>query len=543
MNIKLFHINKTYIAVLLTICCLLAGCNKENDIVCVPAGDATLSLNISVPGYKAQVKSVSGNPSDPQTWSVWERAVDGRYLYKVTAFLLDGNRLIAKEDLDLSGEPQEASLSFNGNFTHGTYKLMVVANYSSHTANDGNNGDITYYGIEEFSQTIKEILETQGPIDNFTTLYSSQFINYRIVSANGVCPRVPQPLTLVKDIELLPGVNRIEGELMRTYSRIRIMVDNHSDEQLSIKSLEFNNIFTQKESYLFENLGYISNRTTIDVAHEYAITPFTATAQNPVIIAPKQRSVIFDAYILESKRSTNGLQYSYKMNLGYEGMGSFILESTTPINKKDQLQTGHYIIHNTGSNSYLVAGNNSVETRTLSTLANGMDIPEEYVWTLEKNGSGDNYYIGTADEMTEGETSYFMSNPTTNSVVLGANKSVYFTFEDKESSRQSYLTIRSSGSGSRYLNVSNNKVTGATRANNTTAYFRLYPVSMPLSTTEVDIPLETIDNTTGQPQATEEIKRNDFINTVVTVSYNKNKGHFEFEVNNWKSGGGDVNFN
>ena len=118
-------------ATLAAISLLVAGCSKNSDIDPVPDGDATLSLNLSLPAFGVQLKSVSDNPSEPETWSAWERAVDGRYLYRVTAFLLSGNRLVAKEDLSLSGEPEEAQLTFNGNFTHGKYVADGVIGFTA----------------------------------------------------------------------------------------------------------------------------------------------------------------------------------------------------------------------------------------------------------------------------------------------------------------------------------------------------------------------------------------------------------------------------
>ena len=57
------------------------------------------------------------------------------------------------------------------------------------------------------------------------------------------------------------------------------------------------------------------------------------------------------------------------------------------------------------------------------------------------------------------------------------------------------------------------------------------------------IPLTTIDPNTKQATATTEIKRNDFIDVHITVSYNTVSGKIEYSVNNWISAGGSVDFN
>jgi hypothetical protein len=54
--------------------------------------------------------------------------------------------------------------------------------------------------------------------------------------------------------------------------------------------------------------------------------------------------------------------------------------------------------------------------------------------------------------------------------------------------------------------------------------------------------LTTIDPVTQQSSPTKAIKRNDFINVLVTVSYNPYSGKFEFFVEGWNEGNGSVEF-
>ena len=130
------HINICFI--FCEVLMLLCGCVKsEMDLA---EKDASLKIRLNAPSFSPELKSVSSAPDSPQEWSTWERAVDGRFLYRVTAFILQGNRLVAHKDLSLQGEPVEAELNFEANFTHGTYTLMIVANYSSFEAEDGANG-------------------------------------------------------------------------------------------------------------------------------------------------------------------------------------------------------------------------------------------------------------------------------------------------------------------------------------------------------------------------------------------------------------------
>ena len=72
----------------------------------------------------------------------------------------------------------------------------------------------------------------------------------------------------------------------------------------------------------------------------------------------------------------------------------------------------------------------------------------------------------------------------------------------------------------------------------------LYPVEQVsgLGTREQVI-LRTIDKTSGVVSDVHEIQRNDFIRVLVEVSYNPDKGDFEFYVNDWEIGGGEITFN
>ena len=532
----------TYIRRCLYICAaLLALCGCNERLQPIENGDATLKLVLNAPTSGLELKSVSSDPDSPEKWTQWERAVDGRYLYRVTAFILQGNRLVAHKDIELEDEAQEAVLDFEANFTHGSYTLMVVANYSAHQAADGSNGTRRYEGIQDFTGTVENLLK-QSMIDNFTNLYSDSFLNYKIKSDGGVCPRVPQPLTLVKTIELHPGVNNIYGELLRTYSRVRIAVENNSDEELKISSLSFSDIFTQNSAYIFADKGYVNDKAAITVNSVNAMTPFTGTDSAPMLVKSKETAVVFDAYILESQKNATSGTYTYSLGLGYENLNSYTLKSTTAINKKANVSSGHYLIYNRGSSRYLKAGSNSVEapSNTLGTLKAGMTIPEEYVWTFDNTKlNADQYYIGTAAALESGQTAYYMNNPSSSSVTMGSNKSVYFIITDKSF----YLSMQSSGSGNnRYLSVNNGSVLGQKNNNDNKALFSLYQVDVP-SGSVTDIPLRTIDNSTGQSAEVTEIKRNDFINAVVKVSYSKNQGHFIYEVQSWGSAGGDVSFN
>ena len=76
--------------------------------------------------------------------------------------------------------------------------------------------------------------------------------------------------------------------------------------------------------------------------------------------------------------------------------------------------------------------------------------------------------------------------------------------------------------------------------------FQLYPVDFrDGAKLRKEIVLQTIDNETSVVSDVTEIRRNDFVRILVEVSYNPEKGDFDFEVQPWENDGqgGDITFN
>ena len=65
--------------------------------------------------------------------------------------------------------------------------------------------------------------------------------------------------------------------------------------------------------------------------------------------------------------------------------------------------------------------------------------------------------------------------------------------------------------------------------------------SMKKAAKDFNIALETLIN--GVPNPTYIIRRNDFINVLVTVSYNENYNTIDFHVTDWTEKEGNVEFN
>ena len=289
---------------------LLCACQRE-DCSGEVSEAASLCLNLSVPGLRIESKGNADNPfaDDISSWTDWDKVVDGRMMYRLTVFLIekDTDYLVAYRDIYYStysgsdvtapSAPQgpngwyngtsvdvdlktstQAQISFlydhplhtnNGNsferLQRGTYKLLAVANYSSvnGTKFDGQPDDVASYkglGDGTFDTYVDGIIsefkdnQNSGTEKTFASYEDySNLVNYVLKSSSSsfICPAMPQPLTLAKEIELSPGTNNVSGELLRTFSRIRLSVENMSNVDLTLHSLSFSSNTTKDQTYLF----------------------------------------------------------------------------------------------------------------------------------------------------------------------------------------------------------------------------------------------------------------------------------------------------
>lgn len=564
-----------------TILYFTTSCSKETDSGIVPntSQPANLCLNLIQPRIELTTRGVVDTPYDPEDWSLWEQAVDGQLMYHLTLFLIDNKgTLVAIRDLYPSSghlqpdgsnhgangflAPDGSSVSttattctsavanfrydhpLNGNIeclNRGIYTLMAIANYSSFTAGDNANGTRTYNGITELETAINNIKTTfiANPttgIGNFLSTAEGNILNnYRLdVGTDYVAPRSPQPLTLVQQIELHPGDNAISAQLVRTYARIRIEVENHSGTHaLKVNSLNLSSNFAARYTYLFRE-DYTLDKGTPSVNTPDAIIPFSNALSIDKVGENKNQTIVFDAYILESKDETN--KYTYTLDLEYEtGQQAYTLGSTSYISQPSGVTNGGlYLIFNNNRSRYLMANSNNVLTGQLGTRVEGMEVDAAYVWRLIRNGNNQ-YYLQTADE-----TEYYIDNPTTSSLPLDPMQSVYFTF-----SNNSGINMRSSGNGNRYISVDNSyNAEGASNTGQGTR-FRFYPVTIGGGAIGHDSPitLTTINPVTGSASDVTNIRRNDFIDVLVTVSYNHENEEFEFIVNSWDKTEGNIEFN
>lgn len=454
----------------------------------------------------------------------------------------------------------------------GNYVLLAVANYSE-SDTFGNTG------VAARVQSLVADFDPNSGIENFNPGRADFYnLQLRIPEIEGAPfpylrpSDVLIPQSCSENINLVAGVNRTSVKLEYTSARIRIGVRNYSDVDLSIPDLTFSDNFTQSTCYLFSRLDSDGNYALATdyhgkgaplATHENAITPFV-----PGQRLTKEMGVttIFDGLIYESRDPDNNYVYTlevgtddyYTFSLSNDGKRIYRLSDVDAqgpyfIIKRRGLQSGEL-------DSYLYVENDRLyvtEQRPSGTYSpqEVLDACKEakyynYIWKLEKSGSG--YYVRNV------ETEDYIQKITVAAPdspgeqyrlqMIGwedyATQAELFTLT-QNSTGSGYYLFRSGTIGA-YLNIrpgtSGSEVVVGYNGNGEWSQFVLYPVQYGKSVRE-DIVLRTIDSETGVASDVHEIKRNDFIRVQVGVTYNPYRGNFEFVVEDWKTGGGDITFN
>ena len=359
---------------------------------------------------------------------------------------------------------------------------------------------------------------------------------------------MPQPLTLAKEIELSPGMNTVSGELLRTFSRIRLSVENMSNVDLTVRSLSFSDNTTKDQTYLFslpdslDRVYEVGKKKAPVVSSTDAIVPFTGLTVIDDLASGKNTQTLFDAYVLESRDLSNN--YTYTLDLEYEGedpVAQYVMTSTVISEVAGLTDNGLYLFQNQNNQKrFLIASSDYLQTVDVELADLPTPLDESMVMKLIPVGS-DQYYIQTQ----YGGTTYYFGNPSTDvniPMISVQSSATVFTAGNANNN----LTFKSNRGSKYYINVyggQQDQVRGW-NDNDGGSQFKLYAVNRVMKYPKYSDPivLSTIDPVTSVVSPVNTIKRNDFINVLVSVSYNKDFGEFEFEVKPWNEVSGNIEF-
>lgn len=450
----------------------------------------------------------------------------------------------------------------------GNYVLLAVANYSESDA-FGNTG------VAAQIKTLVETFDRDSGIANFNPDCADFYnLQLRIPEIEGAPfpylrpSDVLIPQSCSENINLVAGVNRTSVKLEYTSARIRIGVRNYSDVDLSISDLTFSDNFTQSTCYLFSRLNSDENYAIATghhgkgapiATHANAITPFV-----PDQIITKEMGVttIFDGLIYESRDLDNN--YVYSLELGADVINYHYYEQKNGGQRIHYLseidsEGPYFLIRRRGEDNYEMDSYLYVENDKVYASPDYGYTPQQvlencrkeryynYVWQLVKSGSS--YYIRnveTEDYIERIRTNYSEVESARLQMVGWEEyqtRADTFTVSVSDTNNGYFLFKSNTYWGDAYINVRNNNVVGW-NGFGAWSQFVLFPVEqIKDNTLREAIVLRTIDSETGVASDVHEIKRNDFIRVQVGVTYNPYRGNFDFVVEDWTPGGGEITFN
>ena len=515
-------LKRTLLYLLTLLLCI--ACQQDNILPDVSHRGTSLTITFRAPSYSTrgiQDLDDDGNVTEAELMR------DGQKMYRVSVYLVSGGVVERHQQLEyaqLNDDKAEATVTFDQLDYTKAYQLYAVANH----------GDYTATGIS-----------LKGYLSDLPDNQSPQNVTLSTGSTNYICDKAKvYPLTLQKEIHLNPGANTVSGELVRTFARVRINVRNQStSNDLQLTSLTFP-AMAQASTNIFAPAAS-TNYAPVPTS-AYAITPFEANMNlAKVTDGNVTEETIFDAYILEGTGGT----YSFDLGLRYvdQVASEGYTTDEVAVTKKGNIEANAmYILYQQyGTNDGYVYANGTDNLKWSGNYKDGEGkIDPNYVWRFVYVADGQ-YALASM-----GSSGYYIKS---SGLSFGL---IPLTIDPNH-----YLTVGKSGNNLTFKTASSSSWTGAAYylnndggnevwAKSTEATYILYKVTYQggsSSTVKAEstptIPINIIDNKTGVASPLTSIKRNDFIEITVNVSFNEQQGAIGFNTTNWQEGGGDVTFN
>lgn len=356
------------------------------------------------------------------------------------------------------------------------------------------------------------------------------------------------PLTAIMSTTLEQGINQMDAELERVVGRLTIVVNNYvTDNQYKVFLANLNTSpFNASRAYLF-NHDY-----TVPAGNTYRNFNLPTATQ---LIANDATTVLFDDYIYETD---NAALYKLGFVLGVVTNYTSATPPTANVGvsigttNHTSLVPGHpYALYNRGVGKYLcVNSSNQLVWRTEGELS--LSNANEFAWEVSGENSGSIRNVA--------HNVYLHSENTNNSAVtlggattynIGYNSGITFYTTETMSSWGGYYNyyyyVNATSSGLTIVSRNTNNSPGN---NNQRWYVRDVVwganwsgvAEEDLKGNYVHDKAMTYINALGGVSPLKRIDRNEHFRLGVNIFYNPQLGSFNFEVQPWGSGGGDVTF-
>ena len=468
----------------------LIGCSKNPHAT--ESGSGNIEISITLPSTKS---ARSGD--EIKSLRIWLVDKNGKIVRVITS---DAGSPTAGEDGITMTGVGTASAQFI-NVERASYTLYFVANsdaLSSYTA--GARIDDAF---------------KKATIDNEYGIYG-------------------MPLSVVKEIHVVPGKNMISASLVRICAKIHVSVRNSTlDKMIWIKDISLNDIRPDK-TYLFEQDSFFPGAVYEELDK---MTTAIGLAPNDEITYPA-------VYLFETDKALGikirggvfaGTQTS-EPNVITKDISSYSFEETSESLEKDK----RYLVMNK-SMRYLLKGHQSGSVG-IDFLASGdgpknhllasSDI-EDYFWTYESKFVLGYYF----DLKNIGQNKYLRNS--SGKLYLSTSIDDFDVIGDKTNG----YTI---SSGNNYIWNNAGTLDFNNRGKSPHYQWYFYKVNSVTTQEEVfdgaealinyaDNDLSHIDPDLGVAVPLQRIKRNESIDIRVNIFFNKNTGKLDFETETWKT--------
>lgn len=349
------------------------------------------------------------------------------------------------------------------------------------------------------------------------------------------------PLSVVKEIHVVPGKNMISASLVRICAKIHVTVRNSTlDKMIWIKDISLNDIRPDK-TYLFEQ----------DSFFPWAVYEELEEMTTAIGLAPNTEMTYPAVYLFETDKALGikirggvfaGTQTS-EPNVITKDISSYSFEETSESLEKDK----RYLVMNK-SMRYLLKGHQSGSVG-IDFLASGdgpknhllasSDI-EDYIWTYESKLVWGYYFnlknIGQNKYLRNSSGKLYLSTSIDDFDVIGDETNGY--------------TI---SSGNNYIWNNAGTLDFNNRGKSPHYQWYFYKVNSVTTTEEVfdgaealinyaNNDLSHIDPDLGVAVPLQRIKRNENIDIRVNIFFNKNTGKLNFETEIWKTVDNETTF-
>ena len=349
------------------------------------------------------------------------------------------------------------------------------------------------------------------------------------------------PLSVVKEIHVVPGKNMVSASLVRICAKIHVTVRNSTlDKMIWIKDISLNDIRPDK-TYLFEQDSFFPGAV-------YEELDKITTA---IRIEPNAEMTYPAVYLFETDKAPGikirggvfaGTQTS-EPNVITKDISSYSFEETSESLEKDK----RYLVMNK-SMRYLLKGHQSGSVG-IDFLASGdgpknhllasSDI-EDYIWTYESKLVWGYYF----DLKNIGQNKYLRNS--SGKLYLSTSIDDFDVIGDKTNG----YTI---SSGNNYIWNNAGTLDFNNRGKSPHYQWYFYKVNSVTTTEEVfdgaealinysDNDLSHIDPDLGVAVPLQRIKRNESIDIRVNIFFNKNTGKLNFETETWKTVDNETTF-